>query len=82
MLETSGTYKGVALEQVARDIEKLTADFEIFEEKTAYLEHIEARVEDMKQKYRKLFAVEDDGSMPTEVQQLISLVQKFEDGRR
>ncbi|MBI3336209.1 hypothetical protein HYZ98_01425 [Candidatus Peregrinibacteria bacterium] len=75
------TYKGVRLEEVEQDLVKLERDIGWFGEHSN-MEHLEARVETLRSRYKDILELEDDGTLPPVVTSLISALQQYEDMRR
>ena len=75
------TYKGVNLDTLEVDVIKLDRELNWFVDHSS-IEHLEAVAEALREKYKRVFEWEDDGTLPDVVSALFSALQLYDKMRR
>lgn len=82
MLKQETIFQGYSLSGIEKDLCKLEGKIAWFGEYPAGFEYLEALVDTLRDKYDRILALEDDGTLPPVVTSLISALQQCDDMRR
>lgn len=77
MLRENATYRGIKIDTLEADVAKLDRELNWFGEHSN-MEHLEAVAETLRTKYKKIFELQDDGTLPPVVAALFGALQLYD----